>query len=158
MKITSLLLVLSFTFSAYADDTEYPSARPNQFLKEEIENQPDRLITQKIEWFRAAFDGHLYVRTLGRKDFYHGMGYWTQIRTEFRPHEFFHLNFRSIYYSGSISSGYTRPNEDFTLASFYGKLPHKVYGGTLESRGRSPVARERFLFGRRFSNTVRLSM
>jgi hypothetical protein len=111
----------------------YPSALSNHQLGSEIEGETDRMIV-KSDWFSAAVDGQSYLRSLGIKDFYHGIGYWIQARTEFRPHEYFHLNVRSIFFSGSFSGGYTEPTANYHLFSFYGIWPEPVAGGVLEGR------------------------
>ncbi len=130
---SSLFFVFLNAFSFSAHSLDYPSALPNNNLEEEIQNEPDRMIP-KSSWFSAAVDGHTYLRALGTKDFYHGVGYWIQGRTEFRPHDFFRLNVRSIFYSGSISGGYTEPTGQYHLVGLYGQWPELVLGGKLEGR------------------------
>ena len=138
-KITLNLIISIFTFSlavAANDqgyDYGYPRALPNSFLQEEHFNQTDRKIP-KVDWFTAAVDGHAYMRLVGREDFYHGFGYWVQGRTEFRPREKVHINIRSIFYSGSISGGYTEPTGQYHLFGFYVLWPDLIAGGTLEGR------------------------
>jgi hypothetical protein len=134
MKIQLLLCILVQLFLIPQTlATGYPSALANHQLGNEIEDQADRMIS-KVDWFSAAVDGQSYLRSLGEKDFYHGIGYWIQARTEFRPHEYFHLNVRSIFYSGSFSGGYTQPTGNYHLFSFYGIWPDPVAGGALEGR------------------------
>lgn len=87
-----------------------------------------------VDWFTAAVDGHAYMRLLGGQDFYHGFGYWVQGRTEFRPREKVHINIRSIFYSGSISGGYTEPTGQYHLFGFYVLWTDLIAGGTLEGR------------------------
>jgi hypothetical protein len=121
----------SALFPAYALD--YPGALPNHDLGKEIEYENDRLIP-KVSWFSAAADAQVYFRQLAKDDFYHGAGYWVQARTEFRPSDLFQLNVRSIFYSGSISSGYTVPTGQYNLFGFSGTLPELVFGGKLQVR------------------------
>lgn len=111
----------------------YPSALPNNNLESEVHDEADRKIPQ-TDWFSAAIDGHSYLRTLGTKDFYHGVGYWIQGRTEFRPHDSFHLNVRSVFYSGSFSGGYTEPTGNYHLFGLYGLWPQSIAGGKFEGR------------------------
>lgn len=140
MKNVLLILVLFFSVSkvyamnfAIDDYSNYPSALPNHNLEEEVANDSDRLI-EGNKWISAAVDAHTYARTLGKNDFYHGIGYWVQARAEFSPTDYARLNLRSIFYSGSISYGYTVPTGDYHLFAFSGKLPSKVFGGVLEAR------------------------
>lgn len=136
MKNLLLLFILNFVLTLVprpALAIGYPSALPNNNLAPQIQDDPDRKIP-KVDWVSAAVDGHSYARNLGEKDFYHGIGYWIQARTEFRPHESFHLNVRSIFYSGSISGGYTEPTGTYHLVGFYGLWPGAVAGGKFEGR------------------------
>ncbi|MBY0415253.1 MAG: hypothetical protein K2Q18_13870, partial [Bdellovibrionales bacterium] len=112
---------------------DYPAALPNNHLKEELEEQNDRLIP-KGSWYSASVDGQGYFRGLEVNDFYHAMGYWVQARTEFRPSEMFTLNVRSVFYSGSISGGYTQPTGQYNLFGFSAVWPTPVLGGKLEVR------------------------
>lgn len=125
-------LILSFLFSVsvYAD---YPSARLNQNLCEEISGQKYRFIP-KSDWFCGAVDGQAYGRTVGNKDYYHGVGHWTQVRTEFHWEESVAINFRSIVYSATSSNGYASSNEDFHLASFRFTYPEKLLGAFVSLR------------------------
>lgn len=127
----AVLLTLLVTHPALA--AGYPSALKNQDVGIEIVNDPDRMVPRS-DWFSGAVDGQTYLRALGIKDFYHGVGYWIQARTEFRPHDFFRLNVRSIFFSGSFSGGYTEPTGNYHLFSFYGRWPEPVAGGQLEGR------------------------
>lgn len=134
LRVKTLFLYLAFFFNPITVFAlGYPSALPNNHLGSEIQDEKDRKIP-KGDWFSAAVDGHSYLRTLGRKDFYHGIGYWIQARTEFRPHDSFHLNVRSIFYSGSFSGGYTEPTGYYHLFGLYGLWPEPVAGGKFEGR------------------------
>lgn len=128
MKI--LLFVLLLSFHAQAD---YPSARLNQNVCEEISGQQYRLLPRK-EWFCGAVDGQAYGRTVGKKDYYHGVGHWTQIRTEFHWEDSVAINFRSIVYSATSSSGYASSNEDYHLGSFRFTYPEKLLGAFVSLR------------------------
>ncbi len=128
MKIIFLLVFLSL--SAFAD---YPSARLNQNVCEEIAGQKYRLIPRK-DWFCGAVDGQAYGRTVGQRDYYHGVGHWTQVRTEFQWEDSVAINFRSIIYSATSSSGYASSNEDYHLGSFRFKYPEKILGAFVSIR------------------------
>lgn len=128
MKLLFFFLVLSA--SAFAD---YPSARINQNICEEITGQKYRLLP-RTEWFCGVVDGQAYGRTVGKKDFYHGVGHWTQIRTEFHWQDSVAINFRSIVYSATSSSGYAASNEDYHLASFRFTYPEKLLGAFVSLR------------------------
>jgi hypothetical protein len=112
---------------------DYPSALPNNNLEEEIRNQNDRMVP-KSDWFSAALDGQVYFRNLEANDFYHGTDHWVQARTEFRPSQLFTLNVRSIFFSGSISGGYSKPTGQYNLFGFSATWPKPVLGGTIEAR------------------------
>jgi hypothetical protein len=111
----------------------YPSAKLNQNVCNEIRQQPDRLIPQN-SFFCVAVDGNTFLRALGTEDFYHGFGHWTQVRTEVSPNNFFKINMRSVFYSGSSSEGYANPGGYYNLFSFKGTLPEPLFGGTLSIR------------------------
>lgn len=135
MKISHVMpfcaLVFTCALPSYALD--YPGALPNHDLKNEIQDQADRLVP-KSDWFSAAVDGQIYFRNLESDDFYHATGYWVQARTEFRPNELININVRSIFYSGSISNGYTKPTGQYNLFGFSGTWPTPVLGGKIEAR------------------------
>ena len=133
LKRTFVCILLQVFFLPSAFALGYPSALQNQNLEAELEGDSDRILPQ-TEWFSGAVDGQSYLRSLGVKDFYHGVGYWVQARTEFRPNDFFRLNVRSIFFSGSFSGGYTEPTGSYHLFSFSGKWPEPIAGGTLEGR------------------------
>ena len=128
-----LITLFSLVFGTKAFGL-YPSAPPNNNLKSELEKDPHRKITTSIDWYSGAIDAHLYRRYLGTEDFYHGGGYWIQARNEFRHGNRFSLNVRSVFYSGSISEGYTKPTGNYHLFGFSGTYPGKVFGGTMKIR------------------------
>lgn len=127
------------TVTAYG----YPAARTNQNLCAEVEDQADRLIPQR-DWVCAAVDGDIYLRTLGSEEFYHGVGHWIQARTEVRPAPNVAVNLRTIFYSGSISYGYTRPIGFYNLLGFSATWPDEFLGGHMSARvmdlGRQTIA------------------
>jgi hypothetical protein len=113
-----------------AAKAQYPSAKPNSALREEVTGDPDRLISV-TEHFALAIDGNAYFRALGRDDYYHGEGYWVQARTEARVSDHFRINMRSIFFAGASSFGYARPSGYYQLLGLTGEFPEKVLGGTL---------------------------
>lgn len=133
MKL-SLLILLMLVVSARARALGYPAALPNHGLGEEIAGEEDRIIP-KTDVFSGAVDGQAYLRTLGEKDFYHGIGYWVQARMEARPQDYLRVNSRSIFLSGSVSGGYTSPTSSYHLFGFSGEWPQAIFGGKLEGRG-----------------------
>lgn len=124
-------------------DYGYPWARHNENLCQELESEPDRQVTRS-EWFCAAGDGDIFLRTLGAEDFYHGVGHWVQLRAEARPSEHVAINLRSLLYSGSISYGYTRPLGFYNLLGFTAEWPEEFFGGRAVARvmdlGRQTIA------------------
>lgn len=127
-----ILLVLLFCFETSA---QYISALPNNHLKEELSEQPDRLIPSH-DVFSAAIDGLVYSRDLGTDDFYHGTGHWTQMRTETRIKEHARLNTRSIFFTGSSSYGYSRESYNYHLFGFTGILPEYIKGFSFSGRAK----------------------
>jgi hypothetical protein len=130
--IRSILFLSSFCIYSFAQ-AQYPGALNNHNLAEEISDQEDRIVP-KAEWATFAVDGQAYLRALESRDFYHALGYWIQARTEVRPSQFFTLNVRSIFYSGSVSGGYTEPTGTYHLVGLTGIWPKPVLGGTLMGR------------------------
>ncbi len=114
-------------------NADYPAAKRNQDLCKETENQPYRLIP-KNEFFCATADGNVFIRAIGAEDFYHGLGHWTQVRTEITPNPHTKINTRSIFYSGSSSQGYAQPTGFYTLFSVSTILPEKILGATFSAR------------------------
>ena len=119
LKIMPLSFFLVFSQLAEA---RYPSALPNNNIKEEANNQDHRMIGE-FEKFSLLTDGQIYFRNTGEEEFYHYLGYWVQMRMEVRPHDYLTLNLRSIYYSGSVSSGYTAPTGSYHLLGVSGEWP-----------------------------------
>ena len=145
-------MILLFNQSLWAN---YPAALPNANLKNEIKGDNERLIPQ-MEYFSFAVDGQAYHRFLGNNDFYHGTGYWLQIRSEASLHEYFTANLRTILFSGTSSNGYAEPIGFYNLLGLTGKWPTKVFGGTFSGRvldlgrqtvGRGLLIQEREFFG-----------
>jgi len=126
---TLLLLALAFAPSAWG---AYPSAKVNENLREEIEGDPNRLLPAG-DWYTFALDGTAWERNLGLRDFYHGVGYWLQGRSEIRPSPHFRLNVRTILYSGSSSQGYAEPTGFYNLIGITGYLP-EIYGWQTSAR------------------------
>lgn len=132
MKFYYLFFVLSF-FITTISKADYPSAKLNQNVCNEIQDQTDRLVP-KSDFFCLAVDGGAFERALGVEDFYHGFGHWTQVRTELSPNKFLKINMRSIFYSGSSSEGYANPSGQYNLVSFKAIFPETVAGGVLSAR------------------------
>jgi len=112
---------------------QYPSAKVNSNIREEVADQPDRLIPV-TEHFALAIDGDAFFRGLGRDDYYHGLGYWLQARSEARVIDQFRLNMRSIFFAGSSSYGYARPSGYYQLLGLTAEFPGSILGGTLWMR------------------------
>lgn len=112
---------------------EYPYARQNHNLSDQVKNDSDRFLPS-FERANFAVDGDTWLRALGRQDFYHGVGYWMQMRTEIRPNPFFIINSRTIFYSGSSSEGYANPFGFYTLVGITGVWPEPILGSRIEVR------------------------
>ncbi len=111
----------------------YPSAGANHNVCSEIKDDRDRKIYSN-DWFCGAADGSVFLRALGPEEFYHGFSYWVQARTQFDPNDFFRINVRSIFYSGSVSYGYALPTNFYSVIGFSGKWPSPILGGDLRAR------------------------
>ena len=129
------LIFLIIFFWCYETSAQYISALPNNNLKEELNQQKDRLIPSHNS-FNAAVDGLVYLRGLGSSDFYHGIGHWTQVRTEARLEDHARVNTRSIFYTGSNSNGYTQGSENYHLFGFTGILPEYIKGLKVSGRAK----------------------
>lgn len=107
---------------------QYPAAKLNANLREEVEASPDRLIPL-TEHFAFAVDGDAYYRNLGPDDFYHGIGYWLQARSEARLSPWARVNVRSILYAGSCSEGYAAPSGSYHLFALTATPEPPLFGG-----------------------------
>lgn len=120
-------------FGASYAHAQYPSAKPNFGVREELEGDSNRLIPVH-KHFAFAVDGEGFLRNSGTEEFYHGIGHWTQVRSEAAPHDFMRVNLRSIFFAGSCSGGYAAPSGDYHLLSLSGRHPGTVFGGTVSAR------------------------
>ncbi len=154
VQIVYWLLVLPLNLHA-----QYPAAKPNMDLRQEIETQTDRLVPQ-YKYFVGSVDGQGYHRFTGANDFYHGTGYWLQTRVEIEPHENFRVNLRSIFFSGNSSAGYAAPIGFYNFLSLAAELPYTFLGGDVTGRvldlgrqtvGRGLLIQEREFFGGLFA-------
>ena len=107
MRLLCILLFLPSTVFCY-----YPTTLKNSDLAEEISTQDYRNLKNVTDWFSAAIDGRVYRNSLGAKDFYHGNGYMLNLRTEIKVEDYYTLNFKSLFLSGSSSYGYEDPSTD----------------------------------------------
>ena len=112
---------------------QYPAALPNHGLRAEVLNDRDRL-APRWEHFAAALDGNVFFRPTGAHEFYYGVGYWLQLRSEVAPNEYFSANLRTILYAGSCSFGYAAPGGMYNLLSVSVTWPSEVAGGVLKAR------------------------
>lgn len=128
--LIAIQLILLYSPLARA---QYPTAKKNATLREEVESDTQRLIPL-TKHFAFAVDGETYFRNLGSDDFYHGVGYWMQIRSEARPIEAVSLNVRSIVYAGSCSTGYAEPGGGYHLLGLSATDPHLIFGGKIGLR------------------------
>ena len=129
-----VLIGLLVSLAATQAQANYPSARKNANLREEVEADPNRLVPV-TKHFAFGVDGEAYYRMLGNQDFYHGIGYWVQARSEVAPTPFFRLNLRSIFYAGSCSYGYVEPSDLYHALSLTGIYPEPVLGAEVKVVG-----------------------
>ncbi len=127
--LATIVLSVGFFFTEKSHG-QYPSAKLNANLREELESDPNRLIPL-TEHFAFAVDGDAYFRDTAGVDFYHGFGYWLQARSEARISEWFKGNLRSIFYAGSVNGGYAEPSGSYHLFAFTFEPPEEVFGAKL---------------------------
>lgn len=116
--------------AAYGD---YARPKNNHELLEELQGDSNRKIPE-LDWLRVGVDGETWFRGMNTQDFYHGVGYWIQARTEIQPNEFLFINTRTIFYSGSSSQGYANPTGSYSLIGFTGLFPSDVLYSRLSIR------------------------
>lgn len=134
MKIyRSATVFFLFFLISNISGAEYLAALQNHDVCSEIANDKDRKITRG-DWFCLGFDSVAFLRALGRSEYYHGFGHWSQLRSEFKINELSSLNLRSVFFSGSSSNGYAQPSGYFTLYSLESQWPEKLLNGTLKVR------------------------
>jgi hypothetical protein len=100
-----LLMTQAFAYMDYA---------PNQNLMEQVESQPYRILPKNgfytlavdADFFKPVFMGANNFN-LYKYDFYHGNGYWIDLRSEFRPHPDLNLNLKFDVTQGTSSNGPT---------------------------------------------------
>lgn len=114
LYLTISVLVCAGLLFAERSHAQYPSAKLNANIREEVESDPNRLIPF-TDHFAFAVDGDTYFRDTGSTEFYHGIGYWLQARSEARLSPWFRANLRSILYAGSVSGGYAEPTGSYHL-------------------------------------------
>ena len=112
---------------------EYPTAKANENLLGEIQGDPDRLVPSS-EHFSLAADGLIAYRSVAGVDFFHGINYWLQVRSEARLNPYLTANMRTVLYAGSISYGYAAASGLYNLFGITGVLPYDFAGGALKIR------------------------
>lgn len=119
---TCVLLTAAMVFHVERASAQYPSARPNEALREELRGDEDRLFPL-TEHFAFGADGEVFHRAIGTEDFYHGIGHWLQVRSEAAPNPFLRVNLRTIIYSGAASNGYSEPQGFYNLFALSAIIP-----------------------------------
>lgn len=130
MSRARFLLFLLIAVALSSARADYPAARLNRDLKEQLEPDPNRLIPSS-EHFSFAVDGTTAFRHLETDDYFHGVHYWLQVRSEARASPYLKVNLRSIFYAGSASYGYAAPGGSYHLFALTGILPEPFAGGRL---------------------------
>ena len=129
--LSALILIFQMFFAQAR--AQYPSAKPNFDIREENSTNRNSVISGS-EQFAFAVDGETFYRALGSDDFYHGIGYWVQGRSEARPTQWMRANLRSVLYAGSCSTGYAEPSGSYHLFALTGVFPDPVLGSELRLR------------------------
>lgn len=135
-KILALSLIFLYQARGLANlpaPAGYPAPASNHDVCEELTEDTDRKIYRN-NWFCAGLDGQVFLRALGKEEFYHGFSYWMQGRTELKPNDFLTINIRTVLYSGSVSYSYVLPTHFFNVVGFTGIWPEPVLGGQLKGR------------------------
>jgi hypothetical protein len=109
--LISICLVL-FSITSFSYEMTYLD---NNNLRKEFENDSTRKLKDISDWFIAGVDGDVYYRTSGTEEFFHGGGYWFNLRTEIEASEKIVISTRSIFYRGSVSYGYQKAHNAYHL-------------------------------------------
>ena len=131
MRLILLTFVALFSIRAQA---QYPSAMPNAHVREDVQADSNRVIPL-TEHFAFTDDTDVFFRGLGDHDFYHGAGYWSQLRSEATVNPYLKLNVRSIFYNATNDAGYAQAGGNYHLLALTIVAPGEVLGGTLSLRG-----------------------
>jgi hypothetical protein len=110
IRFLFVVLVFSFPGMGWA----YLSYAPNRNLIEEVTEHPYRVLPRS-ETFALALDADFFkpVFIAGgqpnyyRYDFYHGNGYWLDLRSEYRPVPELAVNLKGTFTQGTSSNGPT---------------------------------------------------
>jgi hypothetical protein len=105
-----LFLILAFTGQAEA----YLAYSPNANIEEEVEANPYRILPHS-EHFYAALDADFFKPVFVgagdpnyyKYDFYHGNGFWMDLRTEYKPNQDLVVNLKLDITHGTSSNGPT---------------------------------------------------
>jgi len=105
-----LFLISSFASQAHA----YLAYAPNSNLEEEVEQHSYRILPKSehlflaldADFFKPVFWGFNNFNYY-KYDFYHGNGYWMDLRSEFKPNSDFAVNFKASITHGTSSNGPT---------------------------------------------------
>jgi hypothetical protein len=103
--LSSTLVSRAYAYLAYA---------PNANLQEEVNSNPYRILP-KSEHFSFALDADFYKPVFWggnnfiyyKYDFYHGNGYWADLRGEFKANSNFAVNVKTTLTHGTSSNGPT---------------------------------------------------
>jgi hypothetical protein len=110
MRTPLILLLLLFCDPAHA----FFQYAPNRDLRKELEGKAFRVLPRSGT-FALALDGDFFKPVFlnpgnldyYREDFYHGNGYWLDLRGEVQPVENLLLNLRTTFTQGTTSNGPT---------------------------------------------------
>jgi len=110
MRFLFCFFLLSVSGSAHA----FFQYAPNRAVREEVEQHEFRILPRS-DTFVMALDGDFFKPVFVgsgegdyyREDFYHGNGYWLDLRGEFQPTKHLVLNLRTTLTQGTTSNGPT---------------------------------------------------
>lgn len=117
MRDSTLILVFIFmsAFFRVPSARAYLSYVPNAGLMETVESDPENrvlphgshyAIAGEGDFFKPVFVGYNNPKYY-RGDFYHGNGYWVDLRGEFKPVDDLILNLKTDFTHGTSSNGYS---------------------------------------------------
>lgn len=129
MRLLILCLLISFEVLSF-----YPDYQENSDLSSQIQEQDFRKLKNVSDWYSAAIDGRVYRNALGSKDFYHGNGYLLSFRGEVKSDDYYTLNLKSLFISGSSSNGYSEPSTDNHFLAFSTSYLSRYVPGKLDLR------------------------
>ena len=135
----SLLLLFVFAFAFAGEAQAYLDYSPNANIQEEVEANPYRILPRSKNFF-VALDADFFKpvffgnddASYYKYDYYHGNGFWMDLRTEYKPVQDLVVNLKLSITHGTSSNGPTYLAEIIPRAAITYRF--KLLGFDWESR------------------------